>query len=217
MIKQTVSFMCLFALTFVALPANADPGTSTVPVRPLQGGPGSPGSSYSEREDDVGGAPGIGKGVTVDKIIAAMKARKDRIIAANRARFERLPERLAKSDERVDRFMNRQKKGEGKVASDGAKTSVGTHSAELKARMTEKYNKFKTMLSEKKSKIAARFDERRTRIQQKIGHLKPEEQAKVMAEFESDQKEVVDTIGKLIDEAMTKLDATYKDVITKLG
>ncbi|HNV70296.1 MAG TPA: hypothetical protein PKO06_11405 [Candidatus Ozemobacteraceae bacterium] len=168
-------------------------------------------------KDDLDLSPAAGgakKQISADSIISKIKERKEKLLARIRQRFERMPERMRKMEEKVDKMSNRVSKA---PKGDGEQGGVD-RKAQMKAKITERYEKFKGMISERKNKLGTKFDERKAKFQEKIGgKLKAEDMSKVMAEFESAQKEVVAEVEKLLTEAQKKLDETYQKLLTKLN
>ncbi len=172
----------------------------------------------SAEKDDLDLSPAAGGGkkqVNADAIISRIRDRKAKVLTRLKQRFERLPERLQKMEERVENRMNRAEK---KPKAEGAAQGGTDRKAELKAKITERYEKFKTLISERKNKMGTKFDERKTKFQERMsGKLKAEELTKVMAEFESAQKEIVVEVEKMLTEAQKKLDETYQKLMSKLN
>jgi len=171
-------------------------------------------TAISDKDDDMSDISGInragkGKAISVEKIIAKLKERKEKFLAKLRQRSERLPDKLKKIEDKVARRQQRFGRG-GRNASDTSGQVAGANAGQMKESLTERYEKFKGQLSGRKQQFLSRVAQRKAKITERIKNLSAEDQAKVMAEFESAEKEIAAEIDKMTSENSKKLEEVYQ-------
>ncbi|MBF0410715.1 MAG: hypothetical protein HQM10_25445 [Candidatus Riflebacteria bacterium] len=154
---------------------------------------------------------------SADEVIAKITGRMDKRLEKMRQRFDRFSERLEKIEKRGERPQRKAGKrlGEGVrgLNASGSESMINTD--EFKTRLTERYEKFKGIIAERKKKMEERFAKNETR-EGKLSKFSPEDQAKIKAAIEEKAKTMKTEIAKLLDDASAKLDAAYQSALSKL-
>ena len=195
--------LCAFSVPVTAEPpATASTGDKVV-------------AEADDDKDDLDIGKGRGKACSAETMITRMRERKDKMLQQMRNRFARMSERLGKMEGRSERMRERAKRRQGAGIGSGTAAAGEDRPVDRKARITEKYEKFKAMIAQRKAKLGEKVDQRRARVEKRASRLKPEEKAKVMAEFDAVQKEIVTEAEKILSEASAKLETAYQNCLQK--
>lgn len=159
----------------------------------------------------------VKKGPDADKIISNMEARKAKILENIKLRFDKLNEKLATFDERINKMSERLSnaksgKDDGKNADRVAKGE--NQLKERKEKVTARYNAFKKNIEGRKAHIMERLDNQKKTLEERTSKLSGDDKGKVMAAYEKMRSEVVAEGEKLAAEAMKRIEATYHKLMS---
>ncbi|HNS09120.1 MAG TPA: hypothetical protein PKN29_05420 [Candidatus Ozemobacteraceae bacterium] len=161
------------------------------------------------------------KEVTADQMISRIEGRKAKILEKIKERFEKLNEKLAGFEGRIDKISARKEKrarkgGEGKIEGDATEKPAMSEekSKERKEKVTERYNKFKKNIETRRDEMAKRQEENKAKFLARIEKFSQADKDRVIAAQEKMQSEVRAEVSKLADEALKKLEATYQKIMS---
>lgn len=161
------------------------------------------------------------KGVTADQMIERIEGRKAKILEKIKERFDKLNEKLAGFEGRIEKISQRKEKragkgGEGKIAGDAAENPAMSEEKikERKEKVTERYNKFKKNIETRRDEMAKRQEENKAKFLARIEKFSQADKDRVIAAQEKMQSEVRAEVSKLADEALKKLEVTYQKIMS---
>ncbi len=161
------------------------------------------------------------KEVTADQMIERIEGRKAKILEKIKERFDKLNEKLAGFEGRIEKISQRKEKragkgGEGKIAGDAAENPAMSEEKikERKEKVTERYNKFKKNIETRRDEMAKRQEENKAKFLARIEKFSQADKDRVIAAQEKMQSEVRAEVSKLADEALKKLEVTYQKIMS---
>lgn len=161
------------------------------------------------------------KEVTADQMIERIEGRKAKILEKIKERFDKLNEKLAGFEGRIEKISERKEKragkgGEGKIAGDAAENPAMSEEKikERKEKVTERYNKFKKNIETRRDEMAKRQEENKAKFLARIEKFSQADKDRVIAAQEKMQSEVRAEVSKLADEALKKLEVTYQKIMS---
>ena len=149
------------------------------------------------------------KEVTADQMISRIEGRKAKILEKIKERFEKLNEKLAGFEGRIDKISARKEKrarkgGEGKIEGDATEKPAMSEekSKERKEKVTTRYNEFKKNLEQRKTQVFERIENVRNTVLKRIEKLPEADRGRVKTALENAISEVKVEAEKLEKEAL---------------
>ncbi|HMM59323.1 MAG TPA: hypothetical protein PKC25_04235 [Candidatus Rifleibacterium sp.] len=160
------------------------------------------------------------KEVTADQMIERIEGRKAKMLEKIKERFDKLNEKLAGFEGRIEKISARQEKrarkgGEYKAEATATDKPVMSDEKikERKEKVTERYNKFKKNIETRRDEMAKRQEENKAKFLARIEKFSQADKDRVIAAQEKMQSEVRAEVAKLADEALKKLEVTYQKIM----
>ena len=147
--KRLMTLLLGLTLCAFSVPSRAEPPAATPAGDKVM-------AEAGDDKDDLDVGKGIGKACSAETMITRMRERKDKVLQQMRNRFSRMSERLGKMEGRSDRMRQRARRRQGPEIGSGSAAAGEDRAAVRKARIMEKYEKFKAMIAQRKAKVGDR-------------------------------------------------------------
>jgi len=159
----------------------------------------------------------VKKAPDANKIISNMETRKAKILENLKIRFDKLNEQLATFDGNINKLSERLSNLKSGKDNEKKADQIAEGEAGLKARKekaTERYNAFKKNIEGRRAHITERLENQKKNVEERAAKLSGDDKARVMSAYDKMRTEVLAEGEKLAAEAMSKIEATYKKLMS---